>query len=194
MKDGSVMTGIPARENATEIFIRPGPGVEIPLVKANILSRENIGSIMPAGLVDGLEFVPRRNLMAFLGEIGKPGPFDASKSNVARLWLFDDQPPGALAKSAPATPVYTLVNGQLTKEFNPGRLYATARLTTATPTSKPLLLTGVKAAWLDGKALEIKNGQSTAVISAGNHELTVEVDGTAPYFKAQCDDASFLGG
>jgi hypothetical protein len=157
------------------------------------VSRDNIGSIMPAGLADGITGVSRRNFFAFLGEIGKPGPFDASKGNVARLWVFDDQPPGALAKSAAATPVYTLVNGQLPKEFNPGRLYATARLTAAAATSKPLLLTGVKAAWLDGKALELKAGAYDASIPAGNHTLTVEVDGNAPYFKAQCDDASFLG-
>ena len=194
MKDGSLMTGIPARETATELFIRPGPGVEMPILKANIVSRDNIGSIMPAGLVDGLTGVPRRNLFAFLGEIGKPGPFDASKGNVARLWVFDDQPPGALAKSAAATPVYTLVNGQLPKEFNPGRLYATARFTVATATKKPLVLTGVKAAWLDGKAIDLaKDGSAAATIPAGNHTLTVEVDGNAPYFKAQCDDASFLG-
>lgn len=194
MKDGSLMTGIPARENATELFIRPGPGVELPILKANIVSRDNIGSIMPAGLADGITGVARRNLFAFLGEIGKPGPFDASKGNVARLWVFDDQPPGALAKSASPTPVYTLVNGQLTKEFNPGRLYATARFTVAAATKKPLILTGVKAAWLDGKAIDLaKDGSSATSIAAGNHTLTVEVDGNAPYFKAQCDDASFLG-
>lgn len=193
MKDGSQMIGIPARETATELFIRPGPGVELPLIKANIVNRENIGSIMPAGLVDGLTGVARRNLFAFLGEIGKPGIFDASKGNVARLWVFDDQPPGALAKSAAATPVYTLINGQLPKEFNPGRLYASARLTAAATTAKPLILTGVKAAWLDGKPLEIKAGTVATPMAAGNHELTVEVDRNAPYFKAQCDDASFLG-
>ena len=187
------MTGIPARETATELFIRPGPGVELPILKANIVSRENIGSIMPAGLIDGLDFVVRRNLIAFLGEIGKPGAFDASKSNVARLWVFNDQPPGALAKSAAPTPVYTLVNGQLPKEFNPGRLYASARFTTAARSSKPLILIGVKAAWLDDQAVSLKNGQSNASISAGNHVLTVEVDAASPYFKAQCDDASFLG-
>ena len=193
MKDGSQMTGIPARENATELFIRPGPGVELPLLKADIVSRENIGSIMPAGLAEGLTGVSKRNFYAFLGEIGKPGPFDASKGNVARLWVFDDQPPGALAKSAAPTPVYTLINGQLTKEFNPGRLYATARFTAAAQTAKPLLLTGVKAAWLDGKPIDLKDGAFAGLIPAGNHALTVEVDGNAPYFKAQCDDASFLG-
>jgi hypothetical protein len=193
MKDGSILNGIPARETTNEIIIRPGPGAELAVNKANIVKRENIGSIMPAGLVDHLDFVPKRSLFAFLTEIGKPGPFDASKSNVARLWLFDDQPPGALAKSAPATPVYSLINGQLLKEFNPGRLYATAKFTAPAATTKPLLLTGVKAAWLDGQPLEIRNGQVTSPIASGSHSLTVEVNGDAPFFRAQCDDANFLG-
>jgi putative heme-binding domain-containing protein len=193
MKDGSVFNGIPARETATEVIIRPGPGAELAVTKANILKRENIGSLMPAGLVDGLAFVPKRSLFAFLGEIGKPGPFDASKANVARLWVFDDQPPGALAKSAAPTPVYTLINGQLPKAFNPGRLYASAKLTASTAARQPLLLAGVKAAWLDGKQLEIAGGVAKTAIAAGNHTLTVEVDGAAPFFKAQCDDVTFLG-
>ncbi|MEI6537861.1 MAG: HEAT repeat domain-containing protein, partial [Verrucomicrobiaceae bacterium] len=46
MKDGSVMNGIPARETATEVIIRPAPGAEIALVKANIVKKENIGSLM----------------------------------------------------------------------------------------------------------------------------------------------------
>ena len=193
MKDGSVLTGIPARETTSDIIIRPGPGVELPVSKANLVKRENIGSLMPAGLVDGLDFVPKRSLFAFLGEIGKPGPFDTSKNNVARTWTFQDQPPGALAKSgAPAT-IYALINGQLLKEFNPGRLYAEARFTASATTAKPLVLTGVKAAWIDGKALELKAGQSTAPLAAGNHVLVVEPDLTAPYFKAQCDDVTFLG-
>ena len=193
MKDGSVLTGIPARETTSDIIIRPGPGVELPVSKANLVKRENIGSLMPAGLVDGLDFVPKRSLFAFLGEIGKPGPFDTSKNNVARAWTFQDQPPGALAKSgAPAT-IYALINGQLLKEFNPGRLYAEARFTASAATAKPLVLTGVKAAWIDGKALELKAGQSTAPLAAGNHVLVVEPDLTAPYFKAQCDDVTFLG-
>jgi putative heme-binding domain-containing protein len=193
MKDGSVLTGIPARETTSDIIIRPGPGVELPVSKANLVKRENIGSLMPAGLVDGLDFVPKRSLFAFLGEIGKPGPFDTSKNNVARAWTFQDQPPGALAKSgAPAT-IYALIGGQLLKEFNPGRLYAEARFTASAPTAKPLLLTGVKAAWIDGKPLELKDGKAAVVVAAGNHSLFVEPDLNAPYFKAQWDDVTFLG-
>jgi putative heme-binding domain-containing protein len=196
MKDGTVENGIPAGETATEIIIRPGPGFEKPLIKANILKRENIGSIMPAGLADGLEGVPRRNLFAFLGEIGRPGPFDASKGNVARLWSFHADQTSALSKDAAvqraAQPTYTLVNGQLANEFFLGRTFATAKFTAAAPTAKPLVLTGVKAAWLDGTSVLLKDGQLTASIPAGNHSLTVEIDPSTRFLRAQCDDVSFL--
>ena len=192
MKNGSTMVGIPSRENATEQFIRPGPGAELPILKSDIVKRENIGSLMPAGLVDGLDKKAQRDLLAFLGEIGKPGPFDTSKGNVARLWSFGEQRPGAAA-IAVRTPVYTLVNGQLLKQLNPGLPYASARFTAAAKTNQPLKLTGVKTAWLDGKPLDLKAGVSAAAIAAGDHVLTVEVDAAAPYLKAQCDDVSFLG-
>ncbi len=52
---------------------------------------------------------------------------------------------------------------------------------------------GVTPRGLDGKAIDLKSGAYAASIPAGDHTLTVEVDGNAPYFKAQCDDASFLG-
>ena len=193
LKDGSQMVGIPVRESATEIFIRPGPGVELPVLKSAIVRRENVGSIMPAGLIDGLDGLQRRNILAFLSEVGKPGPFDASKANVARLWLFNDQPPGALAKSGAPTPVYSLINGRLPKEFNPGRVYASARFTNARPTSAPLQLMGVKAAWLGDRMLKVADGVIKEPIPAGEHVLTVEPDPNAPFFRAQCDDVTFLG-
>jgi hypothetical protein len=88
MKDGSVMNGIPARETATEVIIKPGPGVEMPLMKAKIVKKKNIGSLMPAGLVDALGDGDKRNPFSFLSQTGRLGPFDANKANVARIWSF----------------------------------------------------------------------------------------------------------
>ena len=41
---------------------------------------------MPSGLVDALPEGERLDLFRFLAELGKPGPFDASKGGVARAW------------------------------------------------------------------------------------------------------------
>ena len=192
LKDGSVMTGIPVRETAAEVIIRPAPGAELPVLKANIVKRENIGSLMPMGFADGLDAKSKRNLFAFLGQIGRPGPFDASKANVARIWSFTATAPGAPA--AKEEPVYapTLVNGLLPTAGLPEQPYAMARFTASTATRQPLILTGVKAAWLDNKAISLTGGRYETSIPAGPHILTISPDRSAPHIKAQCDDATFM--
>jgi putative heme-binding domain-containing protein len=192
MKDGSVMNGIPVRETATETIIRPAPGVEMPLIKANIVKKENVGSLMPPGFVDALDAKSKINLFAFLGEIGRPGPFDASKANVARVWAFTSSQPGSAAARDGAIPLATLVNGQLPKQELPDKPFAAARFTAAIATKQPLILTGAKSAWLDGEPLTLTNGRHEAPIPAGQHTLTVSPDRTSPHLKAQCDDVTFL--
>jgi putative heme-binding domain-containing protein len=192
MKDGTVMSGIPSRETATDIFIKIGPGAELPLAKANLVKKENIGSLMPPGLIDALNPNDKRNLFAFLSQIGRPGPFDASKLNVARMWKFHGTPPGEPAVQEAAAYAMTLVSGGLRAEDRPDKPYATASFTAAKPTAKPLILTGVEAAWLDGKPLELKDGHCTTSIPAGDHQLSVRLAKGAPLMKAQCDDVTFV--
>ena len=192
MKDGNVLTGIPARETATEVIIRPGPGFEMPVVKANIVKKENVGSLMLPGLVDALSVEDKRNLFAFLSQIGRPGPFDASKANVARIWSFTAASPGGPAVKEEPVNVTTLINGQLRKEDMPDKPYASVRFSAANATKQPLILTGVKSAWLDGKPVALTNGRSEAAIAAGEHTLTIAPERSAPHAKAQCDDVTFL--
>jgi putative heme-binding domain-containing protein len=192
MKDGSVMTGIPVRETTTEVIIRPAPGAELPVLKANIVKKENIGSLMPMGFADALDAQSKSNLYAFLSQIGRPGPFDTSIHNVARLWNFHSNAPGPQAATEATVAVMTLVNGNLRTEDRPDKPYATATFNAAKPTTKPLILTGIEAAWLDGKPLTLKDGQCTTIIPAGDHQLTVQPAKDATIIKAQCDDATFL--
>lgn len=192
LKDGTVMNGIPARETATEVIIRPAPGAEISLVKANIVKKENIGSLMPPGFADVLDAKSKSNLYAFLGQIGRPGPFDASKANVARIWIFSDAPPQGASLPEGAVFISTLVNGQLRSEEIPDMKVASARFTVAAATKQPLFLAGVKEAWLDGKSITLTNGRYEGSISPGNHLLSVTPDKSAPHLKAQGDELTFL--
>jgi putative heme-binding domain-containing protein len=194
MKDGTVMSGIPARETATDVIIKIGPGAELPLAKANLIKKENIGSLMPQGLIDALKPNEKRNLFAFLSQIGRPGPFDASKLNVARMWKFSSRAPSEPPAEEEAAYAMTLVSGDLRAEDRPNKTYATASFTAAKPTTKPLIFTGIEAAWLDGKPLDLKDGQCSTAIPAGDHQLTVRPDPKAPLMKAQCDDVSFVSG
>jgi putative heme-binding domain-containing protein len=193
MKDGSVMSGIPASETATETIIRVGPGAELPVTKANVLKKENIGSLMPPGLIDALPPKDQQNLFAFLSQLGRPGPFDASKANVARIWSFASVAPGAQSKAAdPLSYATTLVSGQLPKADLPAQPYASARFSAATATKAPLILTGAKEAWLNNQPIQLNNGRYEASLPPGTYTLTISVDSNAPHIAARCDDLTFL--
>ncbi len=210
MKDGSQLTGIPTRETATEQFIRPGPAPEIGLVKANIVKKDLVGSLMPQGLTDALDGTEKRELFAFLSQIGRPGPFDASKGSVLRLWRLY---PGAQATQAQhadkieeAVPAYTLVDGRLTRDLfnsalqllpNAGdNVIATAQFQLAGASKTRFTLTGVSKAWLDGQPLAVASEPNPSPeLSAGVHTLSVQVDPKAlpEIIRVEAEGANFLG-
>jgi hypothetical protein len=214
MKDGTEAIGIPSRETPQEQFIRTLAG-EQGLPKANIVSKklaEGGASLMPAGLVNAWTDRERLNLYAFLMELGRPGPFDASKNNVARVWQITDvgATSGALkndtAAPTPSIPAYTLVDGRLTKDLLAEKLAmltpknATVHLTTrfqaASAGKAKLNLTGIRKAWLDGQPLAIASEPSPSVdLTAGAHTITVEVDAKSPpdVLRLESPAASFLG-
>ena len=190
LNDGSVMNGIPVRETATEIIIRPAPGVELPVLKSAVVQKEIIGSLMPMGFTEALDAPSKRNLYAFLSQIGRPGRFDASKTNVARIWKFT----ASLSPEDTESPAFatTLVNGDLPASELPEPAFAHARFTVSKATRTPLVLTGVFAAWINNQPVTLTNGRCETSLPAGTHTLTVSPDRSAPTLKAQCDDATFL--
>jgi putative heme-binding domain-containing protein len=220
MKDGSEAIGIPSRETATEQFIRTLAG-EQALPKANIVSKklaEGGASLMPAGLTAAWSDRERLNLYAFLMELGRPGPFDASKNNIARVWQLTDagKVDGALNTDASTSPnaqsttpaifAYTLVDGRLTRDLLAEKLtllatkkdavHLTTRFQAASNGKAKLNLTGIRKAWLDGQPLAIASEPSPSVeLTAGAHTFTVEVDAKSPpeVVRLESPAASFLG-
>src|SRR5690606_31606220 len=85
-RDGQEHSGMIAKEGDTEILLRTADNQEISIPAHNIARRTNIGSLMPAGLIDTLLPEERLDLIKFLSELGKPGDYDASKGGVARAW------------------------------------------------------------------------------------------------------------
>ncbi len=85
-RDDQAMTGVVIKEDAQELVLLNPANQEISVAVANIASRTNIGSLMPAGLIDTLLPQERLDLIKFLSVLGKPGRFDATSRNVARQW------------------------------------------------------------------------------------------------------------
>ncbi|MBX3745614.1 MAG: c-type cytochrome [Verrucomicrobiae bacterium] len=86
-REGEEVTGTVARETPEELFLRNAAGQEVSIAKGSIVRRE-MGrlSLMPGGLLEPLSEQERLDLYAFLGRLGKPGDFDASRGGVARRW------------------------------------------------------------------------------------------------------------
>jgi putative heme-binding domain-containing protein len=210
MKDGSQLTGIPTRETATEQFIRPGPVPEIALVKANIVKKDLVGSLMPPGLTDALDFTEKRELFVFLSQLGRPGPFDASKGSVLRVWRLYPSSQAEQAEKAEkideAPPAYTMVDGRLPREQfattlqllpNAGdSVIAVAQFQLAASGKTRFTLTGVTKAWLDGQPLAVASEPNPSPdLTTGKHTLAVQVDPKAlpQTLRVEAEGANFLG-
>lgn len=207
LKDGTQATGIQARETAQEFILRDVTGREQAVAKAQIATTTNIGSLMPAGLTNQLADRERLDLFAFLGELGKPGPYDASKGKVARVWwLFPgadaDKVVGGQIKWESAFPGYTLVDGRFVKDLlaaaaplvanGSDTLMAVAQFQAAGKTR--LTLTGAAKAWLDGKPLALTEDLAPE-LSEGVHTLAVKLDVNSlpAHLRAESPNARFLG-
>lgn len=70
-RNGDVVIGLTVASNPSEIVLRDPEGREHTLAQADIREREMIGSLMPAGLTDSLADDELRDLMAYLGQLGK---------------------------------------------------------------------------------------------------------------------------
>ncbi len=210
LKDGTVAAGIQSRETPQEVFLRMVTGQETGVPKANIVSRETIGSIMPAGLVDALPERDRWDLYAFLAQLGKPGPFDASKGSVARYWAIypGNTPPARVADpSLPAAAqAFTLVDGRLVPELllpaipqapaTETSLLAVARFQAPAAGTATLKLDGARDCLLDDKPIQADaSGVLKSELTAGVHTVTVKLDAKKPpqALRLQSDDVRFLG-
>ncbi len=181
-KDGNVSMGVPVRESSADIVIRTATGQEQTIAKELIKQKDNLGSIMPAGLTEQLKPRERINLYAFLSQLGKKGVYDASQGHIARTWWVADSQDAKATK----VPVLTNVDGRLSRERlgeslaifpNASAVYVSAKISAAAPTKTQLGLIGVREAWLDGKPLAVASEPSPAVeLSTGEHVLAVKLD------------------
>jgi len=210
LKDGTEVTGIQARETAQEAILRNIAGQETAVPKANITGKTDVGSIMPAGLMDTLSDRERLNLYAFLGELGKPGPYDASKGSAARVWRLY---PGAQESQALkqdltgyVPPAFTNVDGRLHQaalaEALPllgddgKKFYASAQFQVAAGGKTRFTFAGISKAWLDGQPLAVASEPNPSpVLAPGLHTLTVQLDRDAlpVILRAEAEGANFLG-
>ncbi|MDB6029309.1 MAG: hypothetical protein JWM68_5532 [Verrucomicrobiales bacterium] len=192
-KDEQEVSGVLQRETETEVVVRDSTGKEISVAKSNLQSRRNGASLMPSGLTDNLSSEQRTDLVRFMSELGKPGPYDASKGNVARAWkLFSVNATDAAGVikgelgNAKWEPIYTTVNGDLLREVLEERLkalagqtgdavYASAKLQLARDADIEFQLTtkGTEV-FVDGTPLA-QSADAKQHLSQGKHSVVIKI-------------------
>ncbi len=125
--DDKVYLGIKVREVNGLLVLRTPEDKEITIAVKDIAERGETKSIMPEGLTDTLTKQEFADLVRFLSELGKVGPYAPSKARVVRRWQVIDPTTENLnlfrrgrvsAAAEPDTafvwsPTYSVVSGDL---------------------------------------------------------------------------------
>jgi len=200
-KDSQEFSGTLARETGEQLTLRDATGKEVTVAKNNIADRRTgTLSLMPAGLIDNLTPAERIDLFRFLSELGKPGPYDASKGSVARVWRVrpgahtDEQRGEASIVNSDLSskgwgPVFARVDGRLTPEdlregvsLNPYQwhgvtaVYAATTLNVTKAGAVKLKFNSAPGAlWIDGQP-QPTGAEATSDLSTGAHTIMVRLD------------------
>ncbi len=209
-KDDEEIAGNLVRETSEELILRDATAREVSIPKRNIASRKMGGSLMPAGLLDFITPQERLDLYAFLKELGKPGPYDGTKQNVARSWRLNpkvgtvnaDEMLKSDIRGRDWTPLFATVGGTLPKsdvmEELAGQdttVWVASRFQMAKGGVARFNVTGTPSpkAWVDGKPIGGAGELSTA-LDAGTHTFFLKVTTTdiASGLKLESGDVTFL--
>jgi putative heme-binding domain-containing protein len=218
-KDGRVVSGTIIRESAKLIELRTYTDEIISIPLTDISTRAEIGSLMPAGLVDNLLPDELRDLVKFMSVLGKAPLYDASRSGVARLWSFYMVSSGNQALGvqrvvagdptlADWKPMTALVNGAITgttiRELYPvlvdsiamsRGLYASVRfLAPQEERHVPFSLDGeVRAAWLNGIPIDVASSFSVDAADGVNVLVFQIAENALPHtLRLQSSGVTFL--
>jgi putative heme-binding domain-containing protein len=85
-KKGQQYAGIKVRETKTELILRNAEDAEIAIPIKDIDEQSPGGSLMPEGLTDTLTRGELIDLVRFLSELGKVGPYSIGPRRVVRRW------------------------------------------------------------------------------------------------------------
>lgn len=201
--DGKVITGVKVRQTDADLLLRDAEDREITIPLSKIEEQVPGSSLMPVGLVDKLTRAELIDLVRFLSELGKPGPYAAVTARVVRRWetleptkesydrMYRTSDTQVIAdRKLQWVPAYSAVGGSIpladVRDFKmQERLGEAARVvgflrcrlnaTTAGAVGLTLNDTTGLQLWLDGKPLEVRDRQDLP-LSQGEHEITMSVN------------------
>jgi putative heme-binding domain-containing protein len=216
---GQQYTGIKVRETPTTLILRTDQDKEVAIPKKDIEEQTpSKVSLMPEGLADTLTRQELLDLVRFLSELGRIGPYSVGKGRVARRWQALEPVPETIRQlkqhgervvlthpNLTWSPAYSLVSGALPLADVPGlkigegagvvflqtqlEASAAARVKLELSTTEGLRL------WLDGRPLTVA-GSVELDLAAGVHTLTLAVErsGRTESVRAEIEDTPAAAG
>jgi putative heme-binding domain-containing protein len=203
LDDGRVLTGIKLRETGTALVLRDADDREVSVPLASVDEQKAAGSLMPAGLTETMTEGELLDLVRFLSELGKIGPYAVSKARLMRRWQVLEMTPGATQAlrrtSLDATiaepsltwsPAYSMVSGILPLEaipastpianqfFDvPGISIARGQVDVSTGGPIRLVFNSVEGLtlWVDGSRKPVHDA-TDLTLGPGVHALTLAID------------------
>ena len=196
-KGGDVFSGVKVKQGDGKMLIRDAQK-EHEIALDQVRREREGGSLMPMGLSDALTRQEFIDLVRFLAELGKPGPYGAGDTNVVRRWRVLD---GAQARNVAENPdvlaspvgsaalrwsaAYSLVSGNLPQDALPaaeGTSAAFVRCDIDVTAAGTIGLRvnpaqGLKL-WVDGQPVPMKQDVELE-LPRGVHALIFQVDRTA---------------
>lgn len=191
---GKVFAGIKVTQTDRDLVLRNANGEEIPIPLDTIDEQTNGGSLMPAGLIDPLTRPELIDLVKFLSELGKVGPYSIGKARLIRRWqtlsptpeqaaVLQGKPLAKLVQDSELlwTPVYATVAGELpladVKELQPSFGLVKADLQVTTPGMVQFQINAIDGIriWLDGESLAAAT-TIKVYLATGPHQLAFAVD------------------
>jgi putative heme-binding domain-containing protein len=193
--DGKVHTGVVQRESPTELVLRDPVRDEIVIPIKDIDDKRVGGSLMPEGLDHSLTDAELADLVRFLSELGRPGPFAITHARVARTWQRLATPPDRLLALDPVAlgkaihedrsltwaPLYSRVSGGLpvgeslgTTQAPVGIVRTLLEVTTSGKIGFKLDDASGLLLWIDGRPVSEKS--AAVELSSGVHTLAIAID------------------
>src|SRR5262249_16457550 len=94
-KSGKLFTGIKVKQTDEELVLRNAEDAEVTIPVKDIEEESRGGSLMPDGLVEPLTRSELVDLVRFLSELGKVGPYAVGKARLVRRWQVLEATPAA---------------------------------------------------------------------------------------------------
>jgi len=200
--EGQVFQGIVTDKDEQRIVLKDATGASRVVPAASIEDQKTGGSLMPKGLANLMTKAEFLDLVRFLSELGKPGPYAIRPIPAIQRWKVLKGVPEELAKSVPGGSAFS---EQLLRAAPEKWAVAYARVAGSLPLDEAFSKSGGKVTYLQGEidvsaagAVKVQADSAEGIrlwidelpvppgaaslnvpLGAGRHSITVRVDLTA---------------